>query len=105
MNFSNKMATVDVDVLHTDAFLSVFVLPVKEAYIRIAVIVLDRKGSSSVNIIDEDLALSFARAISALKLLAQKAYVDCVVICSAKQGNFLAGADIKLELRLTNYEK
>ena len=105
MNFSNKMAAVDVAILHTDAFLSVFVLPVEGTSIRIAAIMLDRKGSSSVNIIDEGLALSFARATTALRLLSQKAYIDCVVICSAKQGNFLAGADIKFELRLTDYEK
>lgn len=92
-----------MDILHKDDLLSVFVLPVEA--IRIAVIMLDRKGSSSVNIIDESLALSFARAITALRLLAEKGYVDCVVICSAKQGNFLAGADIKFELRLKEYEK
>ena len=104
MNFINKMAT-EVEVLHRDDVLSVFVLPVEAASIRIAVIMLDRKGSTSVNIIDEGLALSFARAITALRLLAEKGYVDCVVICSAKQGNFLAGADIKFELRLTEYDK
>ena len=103
MNFINKMATAEMDLLHEDDLLSVFVLPVEA--IRIAVILLDRKGSSSVNIIDESFALSFARAITALRILAEKGFVDCVVICSAKHGNFLAGADIKFELRLTEYEK
>lgn len=99
------MATVDATVLHRDAFLSVFVLPLEEASGRIAVVVLERKGSVSLNIIDEGLALSLARSTFALSLLAQKAYVDCVVICSAKQGNFLAGADIKFELRMKDYER
>lgn len=105
MNFIVNMAAAEMDVLHTDDFLSVFVLPVQEVSIRIAVIMLDRKGSSSLNIIDEGLALSFARAVAALRLLVEKGHVDCIVICSAKQGNFLAGADIKFELRLTEYEK
>ena len=99
------MATVDVTVLHRDAFLSVFVVPLEEASVRIAVVVLERTESASINIIDEGLALSLARSTFALRLLAQKACIDCVVICSAKQGNFLAGADIKFELRMTDYEK
>lgn len=68
--------------------------------INIFVICLD-KPNSEVNIIDKEFALSLARALYHAKDKAESGELNLVVVCSAKQGSFLAGADIDHELKFT----
>lgn len=66
--------------------------------INIFVICLDKPGSE-VNVIDKEFALSLARVLYHAKDKAESGELNLVVICSAKQGSFLAGADIEHELK------
>ena len=101
------MAAVDVDVVHEDAVLSLFIIPLDKENMHLAVINLDRESAtaSSVNIIDEDFAQSMAKSLAALKLLALKEMIHCVIIVSSKNNSFIAGADIKYELRMKDEQK
>ena len=102
-----QMVDTEVVVLHEDAVLRVFIVPLDEEGIQLAVINLDRESdtASSVNIIDEEFALSLARTVVVLTLLAREGSIDCVVICSSKENSFVAGADIKYEIKLKDASK
>lgn len=66
--------------------------------VNIFIITFDKKNSSQ-NILDTALALELARAIRCAQLLCERAEIDVLVFCSRKKGIFLAGADIKQEIR------
>ena len=92
-------------LLYSDAVLSVFVTTLDTEDIRIAVVVLDRRTEAvDLNIIDVQFAHSIAKSVTALRLLADKGEIDFVVFCSAKTV-FLAGADVKHEIHLTDFER
>ena len=101
------MADTEVVVVHEDAVLRIFIVPLDEEGIQLAVINLDRESdtASSVNIIDEEFALSLARTVFVLAMLAQEGSIDCVVLCSSKENSFIAGADIKYEIKMNDASK
>ena len=66
--------------------------------LNIFVICLDRTNAAH-NIIDRTFALELARAVYLAGEKAAKGETDMVVVCSAKQGSFMAGADIKYQLK------
>lgn len=68
--------------------------------INVFVICLDRMGHEQ-NIIDLGFALQLACAVNHAKHQALDQDIHLVVICSAKKGNFMAGADILTELHFT----
>ena len=66
--------------------------------INVFVICLDRIGREQ-NIIDLGFGLQLACAINHARRLALDRDIHLVVLCSAKKGSFMAGADILSELR------
>jgi len=71
---------------------------------RLMVICMDHQTSSAVNIIDEGMGLSLARAVLTAEWYVRNEIINAVVLCSGKQQTFLAGADILYELKLTSKE-
>jgi len=71
---------------------------------RLMIICLDHQ-SSAVNIIEEGMGLSLARAVLTAEWYVQNELINAVVLCSGKQHSFLAGADIHYELKLTSKEQ
>ena len=67
---------------------------------RVFVICLNSPDSQH-NIIDRNFALDLGTAVHTAQGLAATGDIDMVVVCSAKDGSFLAGADIKIELQYT----
>ncbi len=78
------------------------VIQAVESYgtVNVFVICLDRLGHDQ-NIIDLGFALQLACAVDHAKKQALDQDIHLVVICSAKSGSFMAGADILTELRFT----
>lgn len=78
------------------------VIQAVESYgtINIFVMCLDRLGQAQ-NIIDLGFALQLACAVNHAKKQAIDQDIHLVVICSAKAGSFMAGADILTELKFT----
>ena len=66
--------------------------------INVFVICLDRVGHEQ-NIIDRGFALQLACALKQARQKAVIGEIDLVVVCSAKKGSFLAGADLLTELK------
>lgn len=77
--------------------------PVGAGAVNIFVICLDREGGEH-NIIDRPFATGLARAVVQADRLASRGLVDMVVLCSAKRGSFVAGADIKHQLLMIGEE-
>lgn len=77
--------------------------PVGAGAVNIFVICLDREGGEH-NIIDRPFATGLARAVVQADRLAGRGLVDMVVLCSAKRGSFVAGADIKHQLLMIGEE-
>jgi len=77
------------------------VIQAVESYgtVNVFVICLDREGREQ-NIIDLGFGLQLACAVNHAKRLADDQDIHLVVLCSAKTGSFLAGADINTELKL-----
>ena len=69
----------------------------KTPFQRLFVICMNRPGADH-NIIDKSFCLAFARIVLTAREKAVRGEVDAVVVCSAKQGSFMAGADIEHEL-------
>ena len=66
--------------------------------VNVFVICLDKYGSEH-NIIDRQFGLEFAQAVYLVREKAENGEADVVVLCSAKDRSFLAGADIEEELK------
>lgn len=77
-------------------------LEVAEADSRLMVICMDHVSSSGVNIIDEEMGLSLARAVTEAEWYVENQLINGVVLCSGKHRSFLAGADILFEQRITS---
>ena len=77
--------------------------PAGAGAVNIFVICLDREGGEH-NIIDRPFATGLARAVVQADRLAGRGLVDMVVLCSAKRGSFVAGADIKHQLLMIGEE-
>ena len=73
-------------------------LPISKGTVRVFVICLNTPDSSQ-NVIDHTFALEFGKAVLQLKELTANNEIDMVVICSGKENTFIAGADIKVELK------
>ena len=71
--------------------------------IKVFVICLDR-AEGDHNIIDREFARQLATAVHHAWKKARKGEVDIVVVCSAKKGSFMAGADIPYELKFVGPE-
>ena len=71
--------------------------------VNVFIITLDKKNSSQ-NILDTALALELARAVRCAQLLCESGEIDVLVFCSGKKGIFLAGADIKHQMRYVGDE-
>lgn len=66
--------------------------------LNLLVLCMDRPGLEH-NIIDRRFALELARVVGGAKEKVEAGEVDLVVVCSAKKGSFMAGADIETELK------
>lgn len=73
-------------------------LPISKGTVRVFVICLNTPDSSQ-NVINRNFALEFGKAVLQLKKLTANNEIDMVVICSGKENTFIAGADIKVELK------
>lgn len=73
-------------------------LPVSDRQVNVFVICLDTPDSSQ-NILDRNLGTGLASAIICVKKMVDQGEVDLVVVCSGKEKTFMAGADIKIELK------
>ena len=71
--------------------------------VNIFVICLDRCGSEH-NIIDRQFGLEFTQAVYLAGEKAGSGEADVLVLCSAKERSFLAGADIEEELKFIGPE-
>lgn len=71
--------------------------------INMFVICLDKLGHSQ-NIIDRPLVFQLARVVQHARQKALAREIDVVVICSAKKGSFLSGADLLLQLKFTGVQ-
>ena len=71
--------------------------------VNVFVICLD-KPVSVHNTIDRELGLGLARAVCLAREKAAQGEIDVVVVCSAKEKSFLAGADILYELKMLGVE-
>ena len=67
------------------------------------VICLD-KPESELNTIDLEFGIQFGRALYLAKEKANVGEIDVLVVCSAKEESFVAGADILLQLKLIGIE-
>ena len=72
---------------------------------RLMIICMDHQSSSAVNIIEEGMGLSLAKAVLIAEWYVKNELISAVVLCSGKQHSFLAGADIHYELKLTSKEQ
>lgn len=71
--------------------------------VNVFVICLDRPQSEH-NIIDREFGYQFSRAIYVVREKVRAGEVDLLVICSAKDGSFMAGADIETQLKMIGSE-
>ena len=71
--------------------------------VNVFVICLDRRGSEH-NIIDRQFGLELTQAAYLAGEKAGSGEADVVVVCSAKERSFLAGADIEVELKFIGPE-
>ena len=73
-------------------------IPVDGGFTRVFVICMS-SSSSQYNLIDRSFALELGTAVYTAQGLAAAGDIDLLVLCSAKEKSFIAGADIKLELQ------
>ncbi len=66
--------------------------------LNVLVLCMDRPGAEH-NIIDRRFALELANAVYGAREKVEAGEVDVLVVCSAKRGSFMAGADIVTELK------
>lgn len=89
----------DVQVIHCEIIRAVE----RWATVNVFVICLDREDGDH-NIIDRNFGWQLARAGLQAREMARKGEVDVVAVCSAKEGSFMAGADILYELKFVGIE-
>ena len=70
----------------------------KNGTTSVFIVCLDRPGSDQ-NIIGEQFVFELAGAVRLARKLYLSGEADLLVLCSAKRGAFLAGADIQHELK------
>ena len=78
---------------------------IPEANSKLMVICMDHVTSMVVNIIDEEMGLSLARALLEAEWYIENKLINGLVLCSGKHRNFLAGADILFELKMMNKQR
>ena len=71
--------------------------------LNVFVICMDRSGLKH-NIIDDIFGLDLIRAVHLANKKALGGEIDVVVVCSAKNNSFMAGADILHELKFIGIE-
>ena len=93
MSCSKSLSTVHYEVVQSfgDAESNVFV------------ICMDRPDLEH-NIIDKQFGVDLVRAVHIAEKRALCGEIDTVIICSAKKGSFMAGADILHELKFIGSE-
>ena len=91
---------INIDLLRmaSPVHCEILSLPISKGTVRVFVICVNTPDSSQ-NVIDRNFALGFGKAVLQLKELAANNEIDMVVICSGKENTFIAGADIKVELK------
>ena len=91
---SNTQQGGDMQVIHCEIIRDVE----RWGTVNVFVICLDREDGDH-NIIDRNFGWQLARAGLQAREMARKGEVDVVAVCSAKEGSFMAGADILYELK------
>ena len=89
----------DVQVIHCEIIQAVE----RWGTVNVFVICLDREEGDH-NIIDRNFGWQLAKAVLLALEKARKGEVDVVAVCSAKEGSFMAGADILHELKFVGVE-